>query len=55
MSQTQPPPQPPTAHATLPSGEMAAYIPISGSFAIYGSRFFSPALGFTLGMSALVA
>ena len=34
---------------------MAAYIPISGSFAIYGSRFFSPALGFTLGMSALVA
>ncbi|KAI0684368.1 amino acid permease-domain-containing protein [Earliella scabrosa] len=30
-------------------GEMAAYIPVSGTFAIFGSRFFSPALGFTLG------
>ncbi|RPD67528.1 hypothetical protein L226DRAFT_452760 [Lentinus tigrinus ALCF2SS1-7] len=30
-------------------GEMAAYIPVSGSFATYGSRFFSPALGFTIG------
>ncbi|RDX47758.1 hypothetical protein OH76DRAFT_1353813 [Lentinus brumalis] len=30
-------------------GEMAAWIPVSGSFATYGSRFFSPALGFTLG------
>ncbi|KAI0774651.1 amino acid permease-domain-containing protein [Trametes elegans] len=30
-------------------GEMAAYIPVSGSFAVFGSRFFSPALGFTLG------
>ncbi|KAI0677739.1 amino acid permease-domain-containing protein [Trametes maxima] len=30
-------------------GEMAAYIPVSGSFATFGARFFSPALGFTLG------
>ncbi|KAI0832919.1 amino acid permease/ SLC12A domain-containing protein [Trametes gibbosa] len=30
-------------------GEMAAYIPVSGTFAVFGSRFFSPALGFTLG------
>ncbi|KAI0355508.1 hypothetical protein OH77DRAFT_1496201 [Trametes cingulata] len=30
-------------------GEMAAYIPVSGTFATFGSRFFSPALGFTLG------
>ncbi|KAI8989904.1 amino acid permease-domain-containing protein [Trametes punicea] len=31
-------------------GEMAAYIPVSGTFAVFGTRFFSPALGFTLGM-----
>ncbi|CCL99553.1 uncharacterized protein FIBRA_01571 [Fibroporia radiculosa] len=30
-------------------GEMASYIPVSGSFAVFGSRFVSPALGFTLG------
>ncbi|OSC97918.1 hypothetical protein PYCCODRAFT_1471421 [Trametes coccinea BRFM310] len=30
-------------------GEMAAYIPVSGTFAVFGTRFFSPALGFTLG------
>ena len=37
------------SHATPSSGEMAAYIPVSGSFSVFGSRFFSPALGFTLG------
>ncbi|TBU58638.1 amino acid permease-domain-containing protein [Dichomitus squalens] len=30
-------------------GEMASYIPVTGSFAVFGSRFVSPALGFTLG------
>ncbi|KAI0941062.1 hypothetical protein AcW1_005123 [Taiwanofungus camphoratus] len=30
-------------------GEMASYIPVSGSFAVFGTRFVSPALGFTLG------
>ncbi|KAK9767626.1 hypothetical protein K7432_002435 [Basidiobolus ranarum] len=30
-------------------GEMAAYIPISGSFNTYGSRFVDPAFGFALG------
>ncbi|KAI1791056.1 amino acid permease-domain-containing protein [Ganoderma leucocontextum] len=30
-------------------GEMAAYIPVTGSFAEFGTRFVSPALGFTLG------
>lgn len=30
---------------------MAAYIPVTGTFAVFGSRFFSPALGFTLGTS----
>ncbi|KAI0757972.1 amino acid permease-domain-containing protein [Fomes fomentarius] len=30
-------------------GEMAAYIPVSGTFAVFGTRFVSPALGFTLG------
>ncbi|GAA5831043.1 hypothetical protein JCM3766R1_006215 [Sporobolomyces carnicolor] len=35
----------------LTLGEMSAYIPTSGSFATYGSRFCSPALGFTLGWS----
>ncbi|KAL6307122.1 amino acid permease-domain-containing protein [Sparassis latifolia] len=30
-------------------GEMAAFIPVSGTFAVFGTRFISPALGFTLG------
>ncbi|KAN0096955.1 Amino acid permease domain containing protein [Tylopilus felleus] len=30
-------------------GEMAAMFPLSGAFAVFGSRFVSPALGFTLG------
>ncbi|KAH8092518.1 amino acid permease-domain-containing protein [Cristinia sonorae] len=30
-------------------GEMASYIPISGTFAGFATRFVSPALGFTLG------
>ncbi|OCH90025.1 hypothetical protein OBBRIDRAFT_731645 [Obba rivulosa] len=30
-------------------GEMASYIPVSGTFAVFGTRFVSPALGFTLG------
>jgi len=30
-------------------GEMASYIPVSGSFATFATRFVSPALGFTLG------
>ncbi|OBZ70069.1 Lysine-specific permease [Grifola frondosa] len=30
-------------------GEMASYIPVSGTFAVFGARFVSPALGFTLG------
>lgn len=29
---------------------MASYIPVSGTFAVFGTRFVSPALGFTLGM-----
>ncbi|KAI0083374.1 amino acid permease/ SLC12A domain-containing protein [Irpex rosettiformis] len=30
-------------------GEMASYIPVSGSFASFATRFVSPSLGFTLG------
>ncbi|EGO02342.1 hypothetical protein SERLA73DRAFT_49618 [Serpula lacrymans var. lacrymans S7.3] len=30
-------------------GEMASMFPVSGAFSIFGSRFVSPALGFTLG------
>ncbi|GJJ77769.1 yeast amino acid transporter [Entomortierella parvispora] len=30
-------------------GEMATYLPITGSINAYGTRFFDPALGFTLG------
>ncbi|KAK7696104.1 hypothetical protein QCA50_000747 [Cerrena zonata] len=30
-------------------GEMAAYIPISGTFAVFAARFVSPSMGFTLG------
>ncbi|CUA86044.1 lysine:proton symporter, AAT family (TC 2.A.3.1.2) [Gulbenkiania indica] len=30
-------------------GEMAAYMPVSGSFQVYGSRFVDPAFGFALG------
>jgi len=30
-------------------GEMAAYLPVSGSFQVYGSRFVDPAFGFALG------
>ncbi|KAI0076970.1 hypothetical protein K474DRAFT_1644184 [Panus rudis PR-1116 ss-1] len=30
-------------------GEMAAYVPVSGSFALYAARFVSPSMGFTLG------
>ena len=32
-----------------PRGEMAAYIPISGTFAVFARRFVSPSMGFTLG------
>ena len=28
---------------------MAAMYPVSGAFSVFGSRFVSPALGFTLG------
>lgn len=35
-------------------GEMATYLPISGSLNAYGTRFFDPALGFTLGKDSLV-
>lgn len=31
-------------------GEMATYLPITGSINAYGTRFFDPALGFMLGM-----
>lgn len=31
------------------SGEMAAYIPVSGAFSVFATRFVSPSLGFTLG------
>ena len=34
-------------------GEMASYIPVSGTFSVFASRFVSPALGFTLGMFLL--
>lgn len=30
-------------------GEMSAMFPVSGAFSVFGSRFVSPALGFTLG------
>jgi len=30
-------------------GEMASYIPVSGTFATFATRFVSPAMGFTLG------
>ena len=30
-------------------GEMATYIPISGAFASYASRFVDPSLGFAMG------
>ncbi|CAL1699938.1 unnamed protein product [Somion occarium] len=30
-------------------GEMAAYIPVSGTFSVYATRFVSPSMGFTLG------
>jgi len=30
-------------------GEMAAMYPVSGAFSVFGTRFVSPALGFTLG------
>lgn len=30
-------------------GEMAAYMPVSGSFSVYAGRFVDPALGFALG------
>ncbi|KIK32579.1 hypothetical protein CY34DRAFT_101158 [Suillus luteus UH-Slu-Lm8-n1] len=30
-------------------GEMSAVFPVSGAFSVFGSRFVSPALGFTLG------
>jgi lysine-specific permease len=30
-------------------GEMAAYLPVSGSFSTYGTRFVDPAFGFALG------
>ncbi|PHH51932.1 Arginine permease [Ceratocystis fimbriata CBS 114723] len=30
-------------------GEMAAYIPVTGSFAVYASRFVDPSLGFAMG------
>ncbi|KAL4245745.1 hypothetical protein ABKN59_001626 [Abortiporus biennis] len=30
-------------------GEMASYIPVSGTFAVFATRFVSPAMGFTLG------
>ncbi|GAA5948701.1 hypothetical protein JCM3765_004979 [Sporobolomyces pararoseus] len=32
-------------------GEMSSYIPLSGTFSTYATRFVSPALGFTLGWS----
>jgi lysine-specific permease len=35
-------------------GEMATYLPITGSINAYGTRFFDPALGFMLGMSISV-
>ncbi|KAG1758917.1 amino acid permease-domain-containing protein [Suillus occidentalis] len=31
-------------------GEMSAMFPVSGAFSVFGSRFVSPALGFTLGV-----
>ena len=30
-------------------GEMAAYLPVSGSFSTYATRFVDPSLGFALG------
>ena len=31
------------------SGEMSSMYPVSGAFSTFGTRFVSPALGFTLG------
>lgn len=33
------------------SGEMSSMYPVSGAFSVFGTRFVSPALGFTLGTS----
>ena len=33
-------------------GEMASMYPVSGAFSTFGTRFVSPALGFTLGESS---
>jgi len=33
-------------------GEMATYLPITGSINAYGTRFFDPALGFMLGKAS---
>ena len=33
----------------LLSGEMSSMYPVSGAFSTFGTRFVSPALGFTLG------
>ena len=30
-------------------GEMAAYMPVAGSFSTYGTRFVDPAFGFAIG------
>ena len=30
-------------------GEMATYLPVSGSFSTYAARFVDPSLGFALG------
>ena len=30
-------------------GEMATYLPVSGSFSTYATRFVDPSLGFALG------
>ena len=41
-----------TTHISLSlmlSGEMSAMYPVSGAFSTFGTRFVSPALGFTLG------
>lgn len=41
------------SHRPCHRGEMSSMYPVSGAFSIFGTRFVSPALGFTLGKVAI--
>lgn len=36
-------------------GEMAAYLPVTGAFTVYASRFVDPSLGFSMGFIYLMS